>query len=454
MKLKFSGAFLAVFGILTLSGCGGGSGSDANTKNDQPDVMKQPTPSQIILPSVSLKAIKTNACSNEPIIADVVYHTVDGNFISSDKTLIDGKLNSTLPENTQHISLLYHSTDNNGKKYLQIQTLLNVQAGFTVDSLSFENKSNCACNSIKYQLASLKAEAPDSTIFNIGATPMLLKDAENTHSSCVIEKKKLIFTQSKSAHIGTLIDTSEQATVELTAAQFTEHGTLLDLSGLDIQARGVISLSSYIGNDEVHATVVNNAAYNHPSYQEQNQLVIYNGLNTTSYLSISQTGSSLDFSEDVSTHSYVLTSVDNTGKVENVQPINEDGSLTSAYKGLSDSFGDPNNNHTAVLDFSAIDPRVNMATLTYTWENDLQGEVSWQIITDGQETIPLFTYGDIYQAVEPENLSIKLTLTALNSEQEFNDLRSAYLSSLESFEKRAESKLFDTFASYSISRRH
>ncbi|KID56122.1 hypothetical protein JF50_17685 [Pseudoalteromonas luteoviolacea] len=104
----------------------------------------------------------------------------------------------------------------------------------------------------------------------------------------------------------------------------------------------------------------------------------------------------------------------------------------------------------AVLDFSAVDYRVNLVTVNYAWENDIQGKTHWQIINDGEETIPQLKFDDVVQVVEHGNLSVTLTLSALNTEHTFNDLREAYLNSMISFEKRVGSKLFDKMASNSL----
>ncbi|MCF6439207.1 hypothetical protein L1077_07185 [Pseudoalteromonas luteoviolacea] len=448
MNVKKNGLLIAILGAIQLTGCGE---SDNNTPATPP-VAEKPsteTPPSTVEPNFSLTTFKSNACGSEAVVADIVYHSADGSFISSEKTSTSGEVASTLPENTQHVSLVYNATTENGEKHLQIQTLLNVAEGFKIDSLSFNDKEPCGCTAITYDLTTLKAESPDSTVFNVGATPVLLSEAQAQFNTCTAEAQTLVFTQSEAGHKGGLFDTSKAATITLSDQQITASGTLVDLNNMQFDDQETINFSSYSGNNEVHSVVVNQAAYTHPSYKDKNQLVIFNGLETVNYLSLNRPRH-MQLTDDLSFTSYfiAMNRVSDEGKISDLTHIHLNDVLTSAYESFVNSVKEES--HMAVLDFSAVDHRVNLVTVNYAWENDIQGKTHWQIITDGEETIPQLKFDDVVQEVEPDNLSVTLTLSALNTEHTFNDLRAAYLNSMISFEKRVGSKLFDKMASYSL----
>ncbi|MDK1288339.1 hypothetical protein [Pseudoalteromonas umbrosa] len=448
MNVKKNGLLIAVLGALQLTGCGG---SDNNTPATPPVAERPSTenPPSTVEPNFSLTTFKSNTCGSEKVVADIVYHSADGSFISTERTSTSGEIASLLPENTQHISLVYNTTTENGDRHLQIQTLLNVAEGFKIDSLSFNDKEPCGCSAITYDLTTLKAQAPDSTAFNVSATPILLSEAQEQFNTCATEAQTLVFTQSEVGHKGGLFDTSKEATITLSDQQITASGTPVDLSAIQFDDQETISFSSYSGNNEVHSVIVNQAAYINPSYKDKNQLVIFNDLATVNYLSLNRP-LHMQLTDDLSYTSYftAMNRVSDEGKVSDLTHIQLNDVLTSAYESFVNSIKDES--QMAELDFSAIDYRVNLAIVNYKWESDVQGKVHWQIITDGEETIPQLKFDNVVQEIEPNDLSVTLTLSALNTEHTFNDLRAAYLNSMISFEKRVESKLFDKMASYSL----
>ncbi|WP_155735693.1 hypothetical protein [Pseudoalteromonas luteoviolacea] len=50
-------------------------------------------------------------------------------------------------------------------------------------------------------------------------------------------------------------------------------------------------------------------------------------------------------------------------------------------------------------------------------------KVHWQIIADGEVTIPHLHFSDVIKVDESKSVSLLLTLSALNTEYKFNDLR-------------------------------
>ncbi|AOT11037.1 hypothetical protein [Pseudoalteromonas luteoviolacea] len=450
MNLKKNGILIAILSAIHLTGCGGGS--DSNSSQQPAQVADRPstdTPPVSVEPNFSLTTYKSSACGSEPVVADIVYHSIDGRFISTEKTSPSGEIASTLPENTQHVSLVYNTMSENGEKQLQIQTLLNVSEGFKIDTFSFNDKEPCGCSAIKYDLTTLKAQTPNSTVFNVAPTPITLSEAQTQLSTCSTQAQTLVFTQSETDYQGGVLDTSKAATITLSDQQLTASGILVDLNDRQFDDQETIHFSSYLGNDEVHSVIVNQAAYTHPSYKDKNQLVIFNDLETVNYLSLNRPHHT-QLTDDLSFTSYftAMSRVSDQGKVSELAHIQLNDVLTSAYESFINSLNDET--QTTVLDFSAVDHRVNLVTVNYAWDNDLQGKVNWQIITDGEETIPHLLFGDVVTDVEPNNLSVTLSLSALNTEHTFDDLRATYLNSMISFEKRVESKLFDNMANYSL----
>lgn len=66
------------------------------------------------------------------------------------KNITASEIASTLPDNTQHISLVYHPSTERRKKYHQLQTLLDISEGFRIDTRSFNDKEPCRCSTIEY----------------------------------------------------------------------------------------------------------------------------------------------------------------------------------------------------------------------------------------------------------------------------------------------------------------
>ncbi|KZN34305.1 hypothetical protein N480_22135 [Pseudoalteromonas luteoviolacea S2607] len=446
MKLKYNGLFLATAAALSLTGCGGGNNSETPPTIDRPD----PTP--IVFSTLSLKALQQNTCGNSPIVADVVFHRANGEFISSAQTQADGTLESTIPSDAQHASFVYRSVDDKGDKYLQIQSVLNISNGFEVDALVFKNYDDCGCNAINYNLETLRAETPDSELYGASVEPILLGQANDETSLCVEDQQQLLFTRYEDTRKGAIFDTSKPATIALSDAQFTAEGTIIDFGDHTFEPRELISLSAYAGNISVYNEHVNEARYNHASYKDQNALVIFKDLNTVNYLSTSRIDESNGFGVSVTTNSYAINRVDNEGKVAIASHIADDESLARGYLRLAESMADESSTDVAVINFSDADDRINAVNFTLDWEDAQQGTAKWQFITDGDDTIPNLMFGDIVpeDSVTPLSISLDVTLFALNSELNFEDMREIMLQGQESFEKRVESKLYDGAAIYSI----
>ncbi|OCQ21321.1 hypothetical protein A7985_11900 [Pseudoalteromonas luteoviolacea] len=446
MELKYNGLFLATAAALYLTGCGGSNSSDT------PPATERPTPPPTVFSTLSLKALQQNSCGNLPVVADVVFHKANGEFISSQQTQADGTLQSTIPLDAQHASFVYRSNNDKGDKYLQIQSVLNIKNGFEVDALVFKNYDDCGCNAINYNLEALRAEVPDHQLYGASVLPIRLGDAADEAKLCADAQQQLLFTRYEDTRKGAIFDTSQPTTITLSDAEFTAAGTLLDFGDHTFEPRELISLSSYIGNVQVYNEHVNEARYNHESYKEQNGLVIFNDLNTVNYVSTSRFNETNGFGISVSTNSYAVSKVGSEGKFIETPHITDDENLVRGYQILAESMADESGNDVAIINFSGADERINTASFTLDWEDAQQGTAKWQIITDGDDSIPNLMFGDIIpeDSVTPINMSINITLLALNSELSFEDMREAMIESQESFEKRVESKLYDGAAVYSI----
>ncbi|KZN29719.1 hypothetical protein [Pseudoalteromonas luteoviolacea] len=446
MKLKYNGLFLATLAAMQLSGCGGGG------SNDTPNSIERPDPTPIVFSPISIKALEQNKCGNLPVIADVVFHQANGTFISSEKTQADGQFESNIPTNAQHVSFVYRSETDTGKKYLQIQSVLNIQNGFDVDAVVFANYDQCGCSTIDYDLETLRAESPDSYLHGASIDPILLREAPDKVSLCTDEQQQLLFTRFEGVSSGGLFDTSAPATVALSDTQFTAQGTELNFGEHTFEPKELITLSSYVGNTNVYNEHVNEARYNHTSYKDNNGLLIFKDLNTVNYLSTTRLQESTAFGVSVSTNSYAINKVNDEGQVTGAKHITNNAELVRGYQILAESLADESASDVAVINFSSADERIDAVTFTLNWEDAHQGTSRWHFITDGNDAIPDLSFGDIIpeDKVTPLEISMNVSLLALNSDLSFNDLREVMIEGQESFEKRVESKLYDGAAIFSI----
>ncbi|MCF2857621.1 hypothetical protein L1286_09075 [Pseudoalteromonas sp. SMS1] len=446
MKPKYNGLFLATLTALHLTGCGGSSGNSAPITEERPD------PAPIVFSHLSIKAMEQNKCGNLPVMANVVFHQDNGTFISSQMTQVDGTLESDIPTNAQHVSFVYSSETGTGEKFLQVQTVLNIQHGFEADAIVFKNYDTCGCNTIDYDLETLRAQVPDAHLYGASVDPIVLNTAPDSVSLCTDEQQQLLYTRFEETRKGAILDTSTPSTITLSDAQFMAQGTVLDFGDHTFEPRELITLSSYFGNAMVYNEHVNETRYNHTSYQDDNRLLIFKDLDTISYLSTTRLEEATAFGVSVSTNSYAINKVNEEGQVVGAPHIINDAALTHGYQTLAESLANESSTDVAVINFSEADHRINAVTLTLNWKDAQQGTAQWQFITDGNDTIPDLNFGDIIpqDKVTPLNVSMDVTLLALNTELEFDVLREVMIEVQESFEKRVESQLYDGAAIFTI----
>ncbi|KID56124.1 hypothetical protein JF50_17695 [Pseudoalteromonas luteoviolacea] len=459
MKLKYNALVLTMISALQLTGCGGGGSDEGTPRTETRPVQtptasststSTPTPAPVQLAPLAVRTIQNNQCSSTAISVDVIFHDQNGAFISSRKTNSNGQIDTGLPENTKHVSFILKTTDSQNTLHTQVQTILNVQDGFEVDALVFNNPNTCGCSDITYNLETLIAQAPDADLHNATNSTIDLSNTENEVYACVPEQQKLLFTHSAAGYKGGLFDTSESTTIALSDDQLMASGTPLDLSNYNFEPNESINLTSYVGNEAVYNVNLPRAAINNLFSEPHNKLVIFSDLDTVSYLSTSKLSEEFTGSGFIRTHSYALTPIDNEGNTNRPQHFDN----TDAYSSVYNFFMQMNANESndVAINIKSTVSNLDAVMIKMNWSDFDHGNVSWNVFTDGQDVIPDIDFGSILpsDSMSFNNVSMEVLLLDLNTEQNFDDMRELYFESAESFEKRVDSKLFDGMASYSF----
>ncbi|AOT11038.1 hypothetical protein [Pseudoalteromonas luteoviolacea] len=449
MKLKYNALLLAVISAIQLTGCGGGG---SNNSAPTPNVETRPTPTieSTTLAPLTIKTIKKNQCNSAPISADVVFHDGSGAFVSSFKTNSSGQLDTGIPENARHASFILKTTDNQNVLHTQIQTVLNIQNGFEVDALVFNDPNTCGCSDIIYNLETLSAQIPNTHLHNAVAPHVNLGNGQVEVYACVPEQQRLLYTHSVAGYKGGLFDTSEPSTLMLSDEQFTATGTPLDLSIFSFEPNYYINLTSYVNNEAVYNVTVNETEIDQPFEQSHDRLVTFSDLATVNYLSTSKSDERYTGNGYIKTHSYALSRLDNQGNSVQVQHFDSTQSFDNVLDFFIQTVTDESDN--IVLDLKSAHDRLDALIFSSTWSDVNHGNSSWHVFSDGQDIIPDLSFGHIIprESLSLNDVSVEILLLDLNTDQNFDDMRELYFESAESFQKSLDSKLFDGMASYSF----
>ncbi|KZN59282.1 hypothetical protein N473_03745 [Pseudoalteromonas luteoviolacea CPMOR-1] len=458
MKLKYNALVLAMISAIQLTGCGGGGGGSnegtplTETRPVQtPTTSSTPTPAPVQLAPFAVRTIQKNQCSSTAVSVDVIFHDEDGAFISSQKTNTNGQLETGIPHNARHASFVLKTTDDQNRLHTQIKTVLNVQDGFEVDALVFNDPNTCGCNDITYDLETLSAQLPNANLHNVAATHVNLNNGQSELYACVPERQKLLFTHSDTGYKGGLFDTSKPSTLTLSDEQFTALGTPLDLSNLSFKPNHFVTLTSYVGNEAVYDVTVNEAEVNQAFDEPHDKLVTFNELDTISYLSTAKFDETFTGNGFVRTHSYALSRIDSEGHTHQTQLFDNNEAYNSVYNYFEQTAASDDSMN-VTFDFKSAHSRLDALVFRTTWSDFNHGNSSWYIFSDGQDVVPDIRFGAIIpsDSVSFSDFSMEIILLDLNTDQNFDDIRELYFESAESFQKRVDSELFDGMASYSL----
>ncbi|MEC4090698.1 hypothetical protein [Pseudoalteromonas rubra] len=424
--MKYKGLFIAVSAALTLAACGGSSNDNSIASKEQqtkPIITSTPTPDKPA-PVFSVTATLGSACSNAttPTVAEVTFHNVSGKVISSAKTGVDGKLAQTLPENTHHVSLIAKST-NNEPMATQLFTLLDV-ANTDYGIIEFDRQQTCDFPRKEVDLSALSASQPDYYISGLLGDEMALHDALPDSTYIDAKSKNTILHISNEDYSdvrGGLFNLEGSDPLELTDEAFDSPGVRVNVVDLPLSqidsVNSRVLLASFDDSEQLSTQFLVGPNYRHK--------YIFPELATTSYAynSISERAALPGF--DMFTSSATVHSISDDGQPSETDPLLYDAALQNVFMQFAQSMAQQSNGNLFEYDFSDVDDRINLVAITLRWDDTINGEVKWEILSKPQAAIPTFEFGtSLNMAVDTvEGFELNLDVAAMNFTGEFDALR-------------------------------
>ncbi|WP_046004598.1 hypothetical protein [Pseudoalteromonas rubra] len=431
--MKFKALFLAVSASLALSACGGSSNDKPVASKEQQSTTASTTTTttkpepEKPTPVFSIAATLGNACSDESaaVLADVIFHNVSGKVISSVKTGSDGKLAQALPENTHHVTLVAKDTSSIPMT-TQLFTLLDV-ANTDYGTIEFNQQQVCDSQRKEVDPSALAASQPDYYISGLIGSDISVKDLGPDNSYLYPESKNTILHISNEDYSdvrGGLFNLEGEAPIELTDEAFASPGVRVNIADLPFSkidsVNSRVSLASFDDNEQISTQLIFGPDYRHK--------YIFPELATTSYAynSVTERASLPGF--DMFTKSATFHDIDNNGQPRETAPLLYDTALQNAFTQFAQSMAQQSNGNLFEYDFSGVDDRINLVAITLRWEDVINGEVRWEVVSKPQAAIPDFEFGTaINTNVDTvEGFELNLDVTALNFTGGFDALRQEF----------------------------
>ncbi|MCF2910857.1 hypothetical protein L1285_21345 [Pseudoalteromonas sp. DL2-H2.2] len=428
--MKFKALFLAVSASLALSACGGSSNDNPVASKEQQNTTtttskpepEKPTP----MFSVTARLVPSS-CSNgtAPAVAEVVFHNASGKVISSVTTGQDGKLTQALPENTHHVSLIANSA-NNQQMQTQLFTLLDV-TNTDYGIITFDQQLPCEYPRKEVNSSALAASQPDYYISGLIGNGISVQDLGPDNSVIYAESKNTILHISNEDYSdvrGGLFNLEGEEPIELTDEAFASPGVRVNIADLPFSkidsVNSRVSLASFDDNEQISTQLIFGPDYRHK--------YIFPELATTSYAYNSVTERATLPGFDMFTKSATFHDIDNNGQPRETAPLLYDTALQNAFTQFAQSMAQQSNSNLFEYDFSGVDDRINLIAITLSWEDAINGEVRWEVVSKPQAAIPDFEFGTaINTNIDTvEGFELNLDVTALNFTGGFDALRQEY----------------------------
>ncbi|QTL37617.1 hypothetical protein [Pseudoalteromonas viridis] len=423
--MKFKALFLATSAALALSACGGSSNDKPNTNKVQQT--QSTTSKSEPAPVFSVAATISSGCSSAtvPTVAEVVFHSASGQFISSVTTGADGKFAQTLPENTHHVSLISKNADNEPKR-TQLFTLLDVR-NTDYGIVEFNRQLTCECPRKNIDLSPLSASQPDYYINGFIGDEVSLRNPDPDKAYLCTESKHAILHISNEDYSdvrGGLFNLEGEGPFVLTDDAFSSQGVKVNIAALPFSnenyPRSRVFLSSFDDKEELSTQF---ALGENPRNK-----FIFPDLATTSYAHNSVTEHTVLPGFDMYTSSATINTIADDGQPASTEPLLYNSAFQNAFEQFAQSMAEQNNGNLFDYDFSGVDPRVNMVAITLLWEDTVNGNVRWEVMSKPKAAIPDFEFGGSVNTniTTVEGVEINLDVAALNFSGEFDALRQEY----------------------------
>ncbi|RZM78353.1 hypothetical protein C3B51_14335 [Pseudoalteromonas rubra] len=424
--MKFKALCLATSAALALSACGGSSNDKPVTSKEQQTTTttSKPEPEKPT-PVFSVAATLINDCSAvpNPTVADVIFHSASGQVIASAKTGEDGKLAQALPENTHHVSLVTKAI---GGQILdtQLYTLLDV-TNTDYGTIEFDLKPSCDCAMKNVDLSALSASQPDYYISGLVSEEISLRDPK-TVELCAESKNTILHISNEdySDVRGGLFNLEGDGPLELTDDAFNSQGVRVNIAALPFSnenyPKSRVFLRSFNDSEELSTQIITKRYLRHK--------FIFPDLATTSYAYNSITEHTVLPGFDMYTSSAAINTIADDGQPVITEPLLFNSAFQNAFEQFAQSMAEQNSGNLFDYDFSGVDPRVNMVAITLLWEDTVNGNVRWEVMSKPKAVIPDFEFGTSVNTniTTVEGIEINLDVAALNFSGEFDALRQEF----------------------------
>ncbi|GEK10066.1 hypothetical protein HUZ36_18355 [Pseudoalteromonas sp. McH1-7] len=433
--MKTTKTLIALALISSLVACGGSDNNNSTQGSGS---------SSAALAKFTTMTSVTNSCGEATRPAfDVVFHKLDGAVNGTTKSDNQGKIDTDIPQGTQHISVIIPMKNNDGEKVTYVDTYLDVSNGLTLDRLSFYNSDDsCSCTyEAQVDISELKISAPDAILEGVNRRPIHIDVADDVLPMC--SKDKLAYLSIKTPYFGgskaAKFDLSSGA-ISVKESDFIHQGVKVDYSHIDEHSMGTVNIRGAIDNRSVFHQV---------SYRTKDNLYIYPSIADTNLLSLASFEENSFAEGNFKSFNTAYQHIDENGHLDQPQKIS---AYDVGYE-FSNSFVNAlvsSNSNVLSYDYTNAVPSADRVQYMIGFNDYKHGAVSWYINSEAKGTIPDLEFGDILtdETMDESSMYLSFNLYDYNHEGNYIDLINVF--QRQTYEQLIDSGIYDGGASIRI----